>query len=47
MQVQLSPDQVEGLRKSLEQVYARPFDEDEALEIAERMYALYEELKAL
>ncbi|MFC3615647.1 hypothetical protein ACFORG_17975 [Lutimaribacter marinistellae] len=47
MRVQLTPDKIEDLRKSLEQVYARPFDEAEALEIAERMYALYEELKTL
>lgn len=39
--------QLEDLRRRLELVYGRPFDEAETLEIAERLYLLYEELKGL
>lgn len=42
-----SAEQSEDLRRRLELVYARAFDEAETREIAERLYLLYEELKGL
>lgn len=47
MAIKLSQDEIDDLRRRLELVYARPVDEAEAIEIADRLYRLYEELKGL
>ncbi len=47
MTFQPTDTQITDLRQRLELVYGRRFDDDEARQIAQRLFNLYDELKTI